>query len=155
MEGVLTGEKGMFDCPIRLHLFGTSNPLDRPRLEEKLKKDKLLKATQLKQTRAEAEAQRKMLGIRGSQSTVGLNGGVVEPEVSLEELARASQAVQGHSRGDAVKAIVVDEDLLSLMPRAEQPVALESQLLPYQLQVRPCMTDRWSLCSPTPSPRPR
>ncbi|OLN88164.1 Helicase-like transcription factor [Colletotrichum chlorophyti] len=134
IEAVLSGEKGMFDCPIRLHIYGTSNPVERLQLEEKLKKDKLLKATQLKQTRAEAEAQRKMLGIKGSHSTVGLNDDPMEPEVSLEQLAQASQAVQGHNRGDAVKSFIIDEDVLSQMPMAEQPAALESQLLPYQLQ---------------------
>ncbi|KAF6820228.1 rad5-like protein (SNF2 family domain-containing protein) [Colletotrichum sojae] len=134
LEGTLTGEKGMFDCPVRLHLFGTSNSIDRKQLEEKLKKDKLLKATQLKQTRAEAEAQRKMLGIKNTHSTVGLKDAPAEPEVSLEELAQASQAIQNHSRGDAVKSLVVDEDTLSRMPMAEQPAVLEAQLLPYQLQ---------------------
>lgn len=127
----------MFDCPVRLHLFGTSNAINRKQLEEKLKKDKLLKATQLKQTRAEAEAQRKMLGIKNTHSTVGLKDVPAEPEVSLEELAQASQAIQNHSRGDAVKSLVVDEDTLSRMPMAEQPTVLEAQLLPYQLQVRP------------------
>lgn len=135
MEGTLTGEKGMFDCPVRLHLFGTSNPAQRLRLEDRLKQDKLLKATELKKTRAEAEAQRKVLGIKNSQSTVGLNGGVQEPEVSLEELTQASQALQSHGRVDAVKTFVIDEDALSQMPMAEQPAVLEAQLLPYQLQV--------------------
>ncbi|KAK2040137.1 SNF2 family domain-containing protein [Colletotrichum somersetense] len=140
IEAVLTGEKGMFDCPIRLQIYGTSNRIDRLALEEKLKRDKLIKAGELKKTRAEADAQRKMLGIRGSQSTVGLDGGTAEPEVSLEELARASQAVQGQPRGDAVRSFVVDEDFLSKMPMAEQPAVLESTLLPYQLQGLAWMT---------------
>lgn len=136
IEAVLTGEKGMFDCPIRLHIYGTSNPINRLALEEKLKRDKLIKAGELKKTRAEAEAQRKVLGIKGSQSRIGLDGGTAEPEVSLEELAQASQTVQDQHRGDAIKSFVVDEDFLSKMTMAEQPAVLESTLLPYQLQVR-------------------
>ncbi|KAJ0162501.1 Helicase-like transcription factor [Colletotrichum tanaceti] len=134
IEAVLTGEKGMFDCPIRLHIYGTSNPINRLALEEKLKRDKLIKAGELKKTRAEAEAQRKVLGIKGSQSTIGLDGGTAEPEVSLEELAQASQTVQDQHRGDAIKSFVVDEDFLTKMAMAEQPAVLESTLLPYQLQ---------------------
>ncbi|KAJ3944464.1 uncharacterized protein N0V96_005996 [Colletotrichum fioriniae] len=142
IEAILTGEKGMFDCPVRLQLYGSSNPVDRSALEDKLKKDKLLKARELKQTRAEAEAQRKMLGIKGSQSTVGLNP--AEPEVSLEDLAQASQAISSRPRGDAVKSLVMDEDFLSKMPMAEQPDVLESTLLPYQLQGLAWMTSKES-----------
>ncbi|KAK1598293.1 SNF2 family domain-containing protein [Colletotrichum navitas] len=140
IEAILAGEKGMFDCPIRLHIYGTSNRIDRLALEERLKRDKLIKAGELKKTRAEADAQRKMLGIKGSQSTVGLDGGTAEPELSLEELAQASQAMQGQPRGDAVRSFVVDEDFLSKMPMAEQPAVLESTLLPYQLQGLAWMT---------------
>ncbi|TEA20776.1 Helicase-like transcription factor [Colletotrichum sidae] len=144
MEGTLTGEKGVFDCPVKLHLFGTSNPVDRKQLEDKLKKDKLLKATELKKTKAEAEAQRKMLGIKNAHSTVGLNGTEeeAEPEISLQQLAAASQAMQAHSRGDAVKSFIMDEDTLSRMPLAEQPAALDAQLLPYQLQGLAWMTSK-------------
>ncbi|KAK7449093.1 SNF2 family domain-containing protein [Colletotrichum acutatum] len=140
IEAILTGEKGMFDCPIRLQLYGSSNPIDRSALEDKLKKDKLLKARELKQTRAEAEAQRKMLGIKGSQSTIGLNP--AEPDVSLEDLAQASQAISSRPRGDAVKSLVMDEEFLSKMPMAEQPAVLESTLLPYQLQGLAWMTSK-------------
>lgn len=129
----------MFDCPVRLHLFGTGDREQRLQLEDRLKKDKLIKATELKKTRAEAEAQRKALGIKNSQSTIGLGGSAPaapEPEVSLEQLMQASQALQTHSRGDAVKSLIIDEDTLAAMPMAEQPAVLEAQLLPYQLQVR-------------------
>ncbi|TIC99540.1 Helicase-like transcription factor [Colletotrichum higginsianum] len=149
IEAVLTGEKGMFDCPIRLHIYGTSNPINRLALEEKLKRDKLIKAGELKKTRAEAEAQRKVLGIKGSQSRIGLDGGTAAPEVSLEELAQASQTVQDQHRGDAIKSFVVDEDFLSKMTMAEQPAVLESTLLPYQLQGLAWMTAKENPQLPT------
>ncbi|KAF5506564.1 putative SWI/SNF-related matrix-associated actin-dependent regulator of chromatin subfamily A member 3-like 1 [Colletotrichum siamense] len=147
LEGTLTGEKGVFDCPVRLHLFGTGDREQRLQLEDRLKKDKLIKATELKKTRAEAEAQRKALGIKNSQSTIGLGGcasAAPEPEVSLEQLTQASQALQTHSRGDAVKSLVIDEDTLAAMPMAEQPAVLEAQLLPYQLQGLAWMTSKES-----------
>ncbi|KAK2763465.1 snf2 family helicase [Colletotrichum kahawae] len=145
LEGTLTGEKGVFDCPVRLHLFGTSDREQRLQLEDRLKKDKLIKANEMKKTRAEAEAQRKMLGIKNSHSTVGLGSSapaVPEPEVSLEQLTQASQALQNHSRGDAVKSLIIDEDTLAAMPMAEQPAVLEAQLLPYQLQGLAWMTSK-------------
>jgi SWI/SNF-related matrix-associated actin-dependent regulator of chromatin subfamily A3 len=56
-------------------------------------------------------------------------------EVSLEELTQTSQAVRFRSDGDYVKTLAMDEDQLSQMPKASQPVVLRTQLLPYQLQV--------------------
>ncbi|KAJ4389817.1 hypothetical protein N0V93_007289 [Gnomoniopsis smithogilvyi] len=133
VEGMITGEKQFFDCPIRILVYGTSEPLARAALEQRLKADKLLKATELKQTRAKlSETQRKAMGLKGSQSTGGL--GPDEPEVSLEQLAQASQAVQYRAGADNLKTLAMDEDTLSKLPMAPQPEALRSQLLPYQLQ---------------------
>lgn len=98
-----------------------------------MKTDKLLKATELKQTRPKPpEPQRKGMGLAGSQSTTG--PGPTEPEVSLEQLARASQVVQFRAGDDNLKTLAMDEDTLSKLPLAPQPEALKSQLLPYQLQ---------------------
>lgn len=98
-----------------------------------MKADKLLKATELKQTRSKlAEPQRKAMGFTGSQSTGGL--GPAESEVSLEQLAQASQAVQFRAAADNLKTLAMDEETLLNLPMASQPEALKSQLLPYQLQ---------------------
>lgn len=72
------------------------------------------------------------MGLQGSQSTGGLGSG--ESEVSLEQLAQASQAVQFRAGADNLKTLAMDEDTLSKLPMASQPEALKSQLLPYQLQ---------------------
>lgn len=102
-------------------------------MEDRLKADKLLKATELKQTRPKPEErQRKPMGLGGSQSTAGL--GPDRPEVSLQELAQTSQAVQFRSSDDNLKTLAMDENTLSKLPMAPQPPALKSQLLPYQLQ---------------------
>lgn len=98
-----------------------------------MKADKLLKATELKQTRPKLpEPRRKDMGLIGSQSTGGL--GPAEPEVSLEQLAQASQAVQFRAGADNLKTLAMDEDTLSKLPMAPQPEVLKSKLLPYQLQ---------------------
>lgn len=130
---MLTGEKGSFDCPCRLKLYGTSGPLERANLEQRLKIDKLAKATELKKTRKENEQQRKEMGLKAGRTTNGLPGSG-EPELSLEELAKISQAVTIRTGSEFVKSMVMDENQLANMPMAKQPEKLKATLLPYQLQ---------------------
>ncbi|KAJ9148860.1 SNF2 family domain-containing protein [Pleurostoma richardsiae] len=137
LEGVIIGEKGYFECPIRLIFYGTNNVVARLDLEERLKKDRLLKATQLKTTRQKIEPpQRKNMGLKSGRSTVGLGtqGTETPPEISMEQLVQLSQAVQFRTGDDIVKTLAMDEDTLSKLPKAAQPKALKAQLLPYQLQ---------------------
>lgn len=132
VEAAILDEKGYFDCPVKLILYGTAEPIARAALEERLKSDKLLKATQLKQTRRPPEPpQRNVMGLKSSQSRAGLPA---EPEISVEQLAQLSQAVQFRSGGDNLKALAMDEEALSKLPLAKQPEELKSSLLPYQLQ---------------------
>lgn len=73
------------------------------------------------------------MGLKG-KSTAGGPGQPAQPEVSLEQLTRTSQAVQYRAGEDNLKTLAMDEDTLSKLPMAKQPQALKSQLLPYQLQ---------------------
>lgn len=151
LEGVLDGEKGQWDCPIKLYIYGPSNPTLRSRLEEKLKSDKLLKAMQLKTTRKEAEARRRQLGANerdedSQNKATGLKSGTTsagmataereEQEASLQDLFAASEAMDSRRTDELTDTLAIGEDALSKMPMAEQPIALKSRLLPYQLQVR-------------------
>lgn len=122
-----------------LFFYGPSDRTERARIEELLKKDKLVKATELKNTRKDAEAQRAILGLTNGSSTAGIGDDPVvpvQPEVSLEELLKTSEAVEFRKGGDAIQTIAIGEDQLKKMPKADQPVQLQAQLLPYQLQVR-------------------
>ncbi|KKY36021.1 putative rad5-like protein [Diaporthe ampelina] len=82
-------------------------------------------------------AEASILGEKGyfdcpsSQSRAGLPA---EPEISLEQLAQLSQAMQFRSGDDNLKTLAMDEEALSKLPQAEQPQELRSALLPYQLQ---------------------
>ncbi|KAK1831796.1 putative SWI/SNF-related matrix-associated actin-dependent regulator of chromatin subfamily A member 3-like 1 [Podospora conica] len=134
IEGILIGEKGFYDCPIKISVFGTSSLLGRAELEERLKKDKLLKATQLKQTRQENDRRREELGLKSGRGTAGFPSEDPEPEVSLAQLAHASQAVNLRAGADLAKSFAMDEAALSKLPMAAQPEALKATLLPYQLQ---------------------
>ncbi|KAF7545073.1 hypothetical protein G7Z17_g9455 [Cylindrodendrum hubeiense] len=145
VEAQLTGEKGFYDCPVNLFFFGSSDPTERARIEELLKKDKLAKATELKNTRVDAEARRKVMGLTGASTVNGLApDGVIqtEPEVSLEDLLKTSEAVEMRKGGDAIKTLAIGEDQLEQMPKADQPARLKAQLLPYQLQGLAWMTSK-------------
>ncbi|CAM1511353.1 Fc.00g088660.m01.CDS01 [Cosmosporella sp. VM-42] len=143
LEAQLTGEKGFYDCPIKLFFFGPSDPQERAQLEEKLKKDKLIKATELKNTRNDAEARRVAMGLTSGSSSHGLPPDTEVqsvPEISLETLLQSSEAVEFRKGGDAIKALAVGEKELEKMPKADQPDQLKAQLLPYQLQGLAWMT---------------
>ncbi|KAK7927740.1 hypothetical protein PG985_004738 [Apiospora marii] len=136
LEAVLIGEKGYFDCPVRIYFYGTSDPVGRTRLEENLKADKLLKATQLKATRKEAEAIRKSTGLKSGSSSVGLGQEAIQREeqgATLEGLVASSEAFETQ-RTDQLNVLASGEEVLEKMPMAEQPEPLKSTLLPYQLQ---------------------
>lgn len=132
-EASILGEKGYFDCPVRLSLYGPADPIARAALEERLKSDRLLNATKLKHTRPKPPEppRNNVMGLKSSQSRAGLPA---EPEISLEQLAQLSQAMQFRSGDDNLKTLAMDEEALSKLPQAEQPQELRSALLPYQLQ---------------------
>ncbi|EEU40351.1 uncharacterized protein NECHADRAFT_91099 [Fusarium vanettenii 77-13-4] len=140
LEAQLAGEKGFYDCPIKLFFYGPSNPDERSVLEEKLKKDRLIKATELKKSKKEAEARRRALGLVSGTSSHGLGSEPViaqkpeKPEVSWGALLQKSEAIELRNGADAIKKLAIGEDQLEKLPKADQPAQLKSQLLPYQLQ---------------------
>ena len=146
MEAIIIGEKGYFDCPVRLELYGTSDVLARAALEQRLKNDRLLKANQMKQTRKENEQRRKPLGLKSGGSGVGLGpkaspsapspgSASPGPGVSMQQLMQASQAMTFRDGEDAIQTLAMNEEQLVKLPKADQPDILRAQLLPYQLQV--------------------
>ncbi|KAH6631439.1 SNF2 family N-terminal domain-containing protein [Chaetomium tenue] len=149
IEAILTGEKGFYDCPIRMYIYGTGDALGRASLEERLKKDKLVKATQLKQTRKDNDQQRKALGLKAGRSTAGFAPAEKE-EVSLAQLAQTSQAVNFRAGGDIAQSLAMDEDQLAGMPQAEQPDKVCAKLLPYQLQGLAWLTAKENPVFPEP-----
>lgn len=137
LDGVLTGPKDVYDCPVRLVFYGTSDPQRRLELEAALKADKLLKATQLKATRNEAEAQRNAAArLRCNATTVGLGTAEeVDPEETLEQLLQESESTRLRGDLNSMDVFAMDEESLSRLPKAAQPPSIQSMLLPHQLQV--------------------
>ncbi|KAJ4300622.1 hypothetical protein N0V88_003306 [Collariella sp. IMI 366227] len=150
VEAVLTGEKGFYDCPIRLQIFGTGDPIGRADLEERLKRDRLVKVTQLKQTRKENEQLRKAMGLKSGRGSAGFTPAAAPEPVSLEQLAQTSQAVNFRAGGDIAQSLAMDEDQLSKMPQAQQPEQLVAKLLPYQLQGLAWLTTKENPAFPDP-----
>ncbi|KAF4342905.1 helicase-like transcription factor [Fusarium beomiforme] len=146
LEAQLTGEKGYYDCPIKLFFYGPGDPQERSRIEDALKKDRLVKATELKNTRKEAEARRKAaMGLVNGSSTHGVGQDLLvpqKPEITMDNVLEKSEAVEMRKGGDAIKSLAIGEDELEKLPMAEQPEQLKAQLLPYQLQGLAWMTSK-------------
>lgn len=143
IEGVLAGEKGFYDCPIRLYFYGSSEPSVRTALENRIKADKLLKATDMKNNRKEAEVRRSTIGLKsGATSGSGLGTTAAatmqkeEQDTSLQSLVDASEALDSIRSDLFTDTLAIGEDDLKAMPMADQPKSLTATLLPYQLQVR-------------------
>jgi hypothetical protein len=97
-----------------------------------------LKATQLKQSRTDAETQRALSGLRNGGSTAGLGTGMIsidQPGLSLEAILASSEALEPSRDGDAIQVVTMGQSFLEKMPKADQPAQLRATLLPYQLQV--------------------
>lgn len=137
VDGVINGHKGNFDCPIRLYFYGPSDPVARLELESRLKADKLVKATELKNTRKEAEAQR-AISQDPTNGAPALGLGVSDHRQAHQAVLEDSEAVNFRAELGALDVLNMDEKALSAMPQATQPDVIKSQLLFHQLQVRHC-----------------
>jgi SWI/SNF-related matrix-associated actin-dependent regulator of chromatin subfamily A3 len=137
VEGVLNGHKGPFDCPIRLYFYGPSQSVVRLELEAKLKADKLVKATELRNTRKEAEAQRAIAQeLKNGSPALGLGTTDYSPSQQNREVLQDSEAVDFRADPSSLDVLSMDEASLSALPKAAQPDTIKSDLLQYQLQVR-------------------
>jgi SWI/SNF-related matrix-associated actin-dependent regulator of chromatin subfamily A3 len=134
LDGVLSGHKGPFDCPVRLDLYGTSDSAARSGLESKLKADKLVKATELNKNRLEAEARKaNFREPKTNTSATGLS--TSDLPFSHQKTLEDSEAIDFRAELGALDVLNIDEATLSTMPQASQPDAIKSPLLFHQLQV--------------------
>ncbi|EDN05404.1 conserved hypothetical protein [Histoplasma mississippiense (nom. inval.)] len=76
VEGVLSGIKGFFDCPIQLKLYGTSHPVQQLELMQKMERDRLpLKAIKrFRSGKAEKSAAHPRKGRKSGRSPVDGKG---------------------------------------------------------------------------------
>lgn len=163
VEGSLAGQKGTYDCPISLRLFGTSDPIERADLRRRMKSDHLpvevldqreneakrRKVEELKRMQAAKKAMAlkalaSQAGRKGQASQPGSSqvqfagsssqGADIMPVQSLEDIMVESQRLDPRNLGGAVEKFGMGEAFLSQMPMAPLPNRLKTELLPYQRQ---------------------
>jgi len=173
VEGVLTGPKGYYDCPVMLNLYGTSEPTRKDALKRDMQRDKLpvskLIQTERDQERrekeqatermkAEKQARAMALGKAAQQWQANDNStyanlstptGLGESE-SLEELLTQSSSFNPREIGQVVETFGQKEADLAKMPMADSPEGLSTQLLPYQRQGLAWMIAQESPTLPAP-----
>ncbi|KAI2092166.1 hypothetical protein LOZ36_000626 [Ophidiomyces ophidiicola] len=157
VEGVLAGNKGTFECPITLKLYGTSDPREQQVLMERMKKDGLSVAelvmkriNQKQQPPQELRDITNHPGIRRgngvgeewqtSNSGFGVNMAPIKEsqlqqnQESISDIVAQSIAFNPREMGQVVEKFGTDEKELAKMPMADSPAALSTELLPYQRQ---------------------
>ena len=145
MEGVIAGEKATFDCPILLKVFGPAEPIARAQLEARMKADKVpLKKRNIAAPKKPVQYQpppKKQTGYSGSSQpsnsqTSSQPMSQPEPaiELSIRDLADNSERFNPREAAKIVEAWGAGESALAKMPMANQPIGLNSILLPYQRQ---------------------
>jgi SWI/SNF-related matrix-associated actin-dependent regulator of chromatin subfamily A3 len=139
VEGVIAGEKGSFDCPILLKVYGPAAPDARAQLESKMKADKLpIKKSGPQASRNAVKpiepSHRSKLGFKSSGSTSSVDPGPSLPELSIQDFVQNSERFRPRDVQEIVEAWGTGEDALSKMLMADQPEGLISTLLPYQRQ---------------------
>ena len=154
IEGNIPGRKGEFDCPIELKYYGTSDPADRIRLVARMKDDRLPLGDLKKREKEEKEkaklaAKAAKLAKRGGGAIVGGSAGAEWNTISgeyaassqglgftqsLDDIIAGSEQFNPRNIEQLSEKLGVSERDLEEMPKAEQPRAVATKLLPYQLQ---------------------
>ncbi|USP79733.1 Putative SWI/SNF-related matrix-associated actin-dependent regulator of chromatin subfamily A member 3-like 1 [Curvularia clavata] len=171
IEAQLTGEKGYYECPIELHLYGTDDPVMRQELMSKMKKDRLPVGQASERQRREAAARKEQerrakgaskKGKKGIQPLQDTENSMAEyaanlaqgdPSMtgpSLEDIISGSERFNPRNMDEIVEEFGVKEEDLAAMPQAPQPEALLTELHPFQLQGLQWMLDKESPKLPSP-----
>lgn len=158
VEGTLTGEKGFYDCPIGLKLFGTNEEAGMADLKLKMQDVKLpvtdLIKSEKERARREKEMEKQRKAREKAAAAMRKNGAeVFDPEgpnkysnlnsltgenadssQALDDLLSSTATFNPREVQQVVNKFGAGEDVLSKMDMAEQPKMLATVLLPYQKQ---------------------
>lgn len=161
IEGTLTGEKGAFDCPMRLRAFGPAlGTLEGRALIEMMKADRLSlnainqrekeeKKKLAEEAKRAAQARAKQQRTKPTEFTSTPQAGNGEVDPTMADILEASERFTPRNIGQATERFGSDEDALAAMPKAHQPDRIATQMLPYQLQAL-----AWLLDKENPAPPP-
>lgn len=171
IEGILTGVKGDFDCPVLLKLFGTSDPVKQVELKQQMEKDRLplgelkrrlqeekrqqkQREKELKEAAKRSRALAKGIGRQWQSQDETVFANLSTPEdgyrESLEDLISQSVTLNPREMGEVVEKFGMDESDLEKMPMAENPPGLSTELLSYQRQGLAWMIEKESPSLPAP-----
>lgn len=154
VEGSLEGNKGAFDCPIALRLYGTSDPdprselvdqmrvdrlpldgiIQRAREEKKRKADELKRLKSTKKGGVLTASSSQDLSLGSSQTSFAGTPSSSAPVQDLQSIMADSQKFNPREMGQVVEKFGAGEDVLAAMKMADFPEKLATKLLPYQRQ---------------------
>lgn len=174
VEGVLAGEVGTFDCPLKIRMYGpAADSLAGRDLQEKMRSDKLPTKAILEQQREEkrrkkeqeAAEKKRLADARKAAAAQGRGQGRPEitasqsgyssqsqpngesSETVMQDILEASQRFNPREIGQSTEKYGLAEEALSEMPMADKPERISTQMLPYQLQAL-----KWLLDQEDPQP---
>ncbi|KAG9233087.1 SNF2 family N-terminal domain-containing protein [Amylocarpus encephaloides] len=158
IEATLAGEKGAFDCPIYMKIYGPGERDIRDALEDRLKESRVplkkqgIAAPKRPKKTVPLPNQRSKTGYLGSSQGGSSNQSVPAPlpELGLQHFMENSERFRPRDVEKLVQEWGVGEAALSKMPMAEQPEKLKSTLLPYQRQGLAWMLEKENPKLPTP-----
>lgn len=163
VEGQLAGEKGTFDCPLTLHMYGP-NPAtnEGKQLRDRMKDDKLpttalsaAEKEEKKREKARQDAEKKRAAeekkrlAEARRAAAGGKGGSIpasqgqyanqhtpgeNSQAIMSDILEASQQISPRDFRDDAEQMGMSEDNLSSMSMARKPDAIKTEMLPYQLQ---------------------
>ncbi|KKK16658.1 SNF2 family helicase [Aspergillus rambellii] len=158
VEGILTGVKGSFDCPVVLKLYGPRDPARREALKSQMVQDRLpltsLRETERYERKQQKEREKALKDAAKRARAIGRGTGeeweatanrlgytnlsfgeegLGEGE-SLEELIGQSSTFNPREIGQVAESFGMKESDLENMPMADNPPYLSTTLLPYQRQ---------------------
>ncbi|OJD15502.1 hypothetical protein AJ78_04233 [Emergomyces pasteurianus Ep9510] len=165
IEGILSGDKGVYDCPINLRLYGTSDSVRQVELMAKMDHDRLplqiikkFRREKQKQCAAHAKELAKQARFskgtdqqwQGSENPMYANLSIpkwdepMKETATLEDIIGQSTSFNPREIGQVVEKFGTSENELAMMPMAACPKALSTELLPYQRQGLAWMLDKES-----------
>jgi SWI/SNF-related matrix-associated actin-dependent regulator of chromatin subfamily A3 len=162
VECATTGEKEYFDCPIALSLYGSNDPTQRELLKDRMKNFKLpihefMRREREEKARLKVQQQREKERLKalkaakkGGMSMPGGAGGMAIPagggtfaggsfqsgipNQTLDDIMQESERFNPRNIEQAVEQFGLKEEDLAKMEMADQPKAIRTKMLPYQLQ---------------------
>lgn len=148
VSGVLSGRRGEYDCPIRISLYGTNEPVAQANLKSRMQADGLplealtkrenearkRKTAELKKVTKKGSNQGSKFGSSQGNYTAGSSQNSNDTGQSLDDIMIESERFNPREMGNVIEKFGAGEAALAAMPMANDPQRLCTPLLPYQKQ---------------------